>query len=92
MKLREFCRWILWLLKLSGALIGASFCMGMEAVLFFTLQETWKMWAAGSVQQWQLWILTFTLVVLHAPFLAGALWFTRTAQRVWDSPDKGLGG
>ena len=83
----ELFHWTLWLLKLSGALIGASFCMGMQAVLFFALQETWKLWAAGGIEQLQLQILTATLVVFHSPFLAGALWFTRQVQRLWDHPD-----
>ena len=90
--MRELYRWSFWLLKLSASLIGTSFCLGMQAILFFALQETWKLWAAGEIEQRQLVIFTVTLVLYHSPFLAGSLWFSRQVQRLWDNPHKGEGG
>lgn len=90
--MRELYRWSLWLIKLSASLVGTSFCLGMQAILFFVLQETWKQWAAREIEQWQLVIFTVALVLYHSPFLAGSLWFSRQVQRLWDHPHKGEGG
>lgn len=89
---RDWQRRMLWILKLSGSLIGASFCLVVEVLLFFNLQEAWKDWEAGKSQLWELVRFAVFVALFHAPVLAGVFWFSRTAQRLWDSPDKGTGG
>ena len=89
---RELRLWLAaarWWLKLSTYMLVTSFCLGMQAVLFFILQDAWKVWAEGQIQQRELVILTASVVLFHLPFLASVLWFTRAVHRLWDGLGKG---
>ena len=91
-RLRPLWRW----LKLFGLslayLIPASFCVGAEVLLFFTLQETWKDWQANRIPRREFFQYSFLFILLHTPFFAGVLWLSRQVQRLWSSVDDAQGG
>ena len=82
---KEWLRDLFRFLKLAASLLTVSFCMAMEAVLFFSLQEVWKQWVAGNLRLWSVVIFASFLVLSHTPFHAGVIWFSRQVQRLWDN-------
>ena len=82
---KEWQRDLLRFLKLAVSLICVSLCMAMEALLFFSLQEVWKQLIAGNLQLGDVAVFALSLVLSHTPFHAGVIWFSRQAQRLWDS-------
>lgn len=89
---RRLWRWLKLFGLSLGYLIPASFCVGVEVLLFFTLQETWKDWQAERIPLRAFFQYSLLFILLHTTFFGGALWFSRQVQRLWGRVDDEQGG